>query len=76
MNSLSFEPPVVLLSFEYQQAHLALKSLIKIIKKGLETDTVSRLDSKLSKNVLSSFWFLLGVLCSKINLQIFFPIEN
>ena len=56
-NNLSFEPSVVLLSFEYQIAHLALKSPIKIVKKGLDRDVVSKLDSKLSKNVLNSSWF-------------------
>ena len=76
VNNLSFELSVVLLSLEYQLVHLALKSPIKIVKKGLEKDTVSRLDSKLSKNVLNSSWFWLGDLYGKINLQVFFPIEN
>ena len=36
VNNPSFEPSIVLLSFEYQLAHLALKSLIKIVIKGLK----------------------------------------
>ena len=76
VNNLSFEPSVVLLSLEYQLAHLALKSPIEIVKKGLEKDTVSRLGSKLSRNVLNSSWFWLGDLHSEINLKIFFAIEN
>ena len=75
VNNLSFEPLVVLLSLEYELAHLALKSPIKIVKKGLEKDTVSRLDSKLSKYVLNSLWFWLGDIYSEINLQISFAIE-
>ena len=55
VNNLSFEPSVVLLSFEYQLAHLTLKSQIKIAKKGLTRDTVSMLDSRLSKMFLNFF---------------------
>ena len=47
--NLSFKPSVVLLSLEYQLAHLALKLSNKIVSKGLEKDTASTLDSKFSK---------------------------
>ena len=47
--NLSFKPSVVLLSLEYQLAHLALKLPNKIVSKGLEKDTASTLDSKFSK---------------------------
>ena len=76
VNNLSFEPSVVLLSFEYQLAHLTLKSQIKIAKTGLTRHTVSRLDSKLSKMFLNFFWLWLGDLYSEINLQISFSLEN
>ena len=76
VSNLSFKPSVVLLSFEYQVTHVALKSLIKIVKKGLKRDTVSRLDSKLSINLLNSSWFWLQDLYNEINLQIFFSVEN
>ena len=57
VNSFSFEHPVVLVSFEYQLAHLALETPIKVVDKGSKRDTVSRLYSKLSKNVLDFSWF-------------------
>ena len=69
VKNLSFEPSVVLLSLEYQLAHLALKSPIEIVKKGLKKDTVSRLDSKLSKNLLNSSWFWLGDLYRFLSLH-------
>ena len=57
VTNISFESSAILLSFENQQARLELKSPIKNVKKGLESDAATRLDSKLSKNVLNSCWF-------------------
>ena len=76
VNDLSFETSVILLSFEYQLADSALYSRIKIVKMGLKKDTVSRLDFKLSKNVLNVSRCWVGDLYSEINLQIFFLIDS